>query len=148
MANNQESTFKYLSYVTVREAVSKTWWNIIGWVVISAAAMGFFALADMGADASRGFWSEIPTPLLAALGIAAFTWMVRGEALSLEFPKSIRGWLLLNLAISGFMLALNTLPSWALIPLYLAIPAFFNCLDELSALGKKNYERLHGEGSN
>ena len=60
------------------------------------------------------------------------------------FPQTFKGWLLLNLGVVLFIIAITVLPSWALIPVYIGLMFFFVVLDDLAAIGKSNYERLSG----
>jgi hypothetical protein len=147
MADKEDSPFKYLPYVTLREGWSQIKVTFFVWAILSAIAMGFMALADIGVQSTESYWSLIPKPVLAVAGFAAFSWVVRGEELRLALPQSFKGWLLLNVGLALMVFAGSVLPGWALVPLYFGLICFFAVLDELAAVGKSNYERLSGQGN-
>jgi len=147
MASNQESPFKYLPYVTLREGWSQVKVAFLVWIILSAIVMAFVAFADFGVAKTESYWSILPKQVWGVLGFAAFSWLIRGEELRLMFPQTFKGWLLLNFGVAFLVLAASLLPSWALVPVYVGIMFFFGVLDELAAIGKTNYERLSGHGN-
>ena len=147
MADKEDSPFKYLPYVTLREGWSQIKVTFFVWVILSAIAMGFMTLVNFGVQSTETYWSLIPKPLLAVVGFAVFSWVVRGEGMRLALPKSFKGWLLLNVSLALIVFAGTVLPDWALVPLYFGLICFSSVLDELAAVGKSNYERLSGQGN-
>lgn len=143
----QDSPFKYLPYVTIREGWAQAKVMFFVWIVLSAIAMVFIFLADFGLESTESYWSILPTPVWAVIGFAVFTWVVRGEEVRLAAPQSIKGWLILNVLVALMVLATFVLPPWALVPMYLGVVCFGTVLDELAAVGKSNYERLSGSGN-
>lgn len=149
MAQQEMSPFSYLSYVTLREAWDTVRSIFFAWIVLSAIIMVFIWLSERGAAATQPIWSALPKPIFYILGFAVFTWIVRGEAETISIPKSFRGWLVLNLIFVVFIGAFTILPGWAMVPFYIGVLCFFNIFDELSGIGKNNYDRLqeHREAS-
>ena len=144
MANKEESPFKYLPYVTLREGWSQLTVAFLVWIVLSAIVTAFVAVTDFGISRTESYWSILPAPVWGVLGFAVVSWLFRGEELRLMFPQTFKGWLLLNLGVVLFIIAITVLPSWALIPVYIGLMFFFVVLDDLAAIGKSNYERLSG----
>ena len=147
MANKEESPFKYLPYVTLREGWSQVKVMFFVWIILSGIMMTFMAAADFGVKSTESYWSLLPTPAWAIIGFAVFTWFVRGEEIRLALPQSFKGWLLLNIGVALMIIAGLVLPAWAMVPLYFGLICFFAVLDELAATGKTNYERLSDHGS-
>ena len=146
MAKKEESPFKYLPYVTLREGWSQVKVAFLAWVVLSTIVILFGAFADFGVTKTKSYWSVLPIQVWGVLGFAAFSWMIRGEELKLMFPKTFKVWLLGNLGIALMVFAASVLPSWALVPVYIGFMFFFGVLNDLAVIGKNNYERLSGQG--
>src|SRR5690606_31037377 len=96
----KDSPFKYLPYVTLREGWAQSKVMFFVWLILSAIAMIFIAVADFGVENTESYWSLLPKPVWAVIGIAVFTWIVRGEEVRLALPESIGGWLVLNAIVA------------------------------------------------
>ena len=57
-------------------------------------------------------------------------------------PKSVKGWLGLNAFVLLVMVAASVLGGWAFIPFYTGVVFAGVFIDSLSAIGRRNYERL------
>jgi len=142
MATADESTWKYVRYVTLSDAWKELWGGILAWVVITAVFMILAVTFEFGVSATESWWSGIPKPVLYFIAFAVFTWFTRGESLSLSMPKSVKGWLGLNAFVLLVMVAASVLGGWAFIPFYTGVVFAGVFIDSLSAIGRRNYERL------
>ena len=57
MANKEESPFKYLPYVTLREGWSQLKVAFLVWIVLSAIVTAFVAVTDFGISRTESYWS-------------------------------------------------------------------------------------------
>jgi hypothetical protein len=144
MASAEDSPFKYLPYVTLREGWSQLKVAFLAWAVLSVIVTAFVAATDFGISKTESYWSILPGPVWGVLGFAIVSWFLRGEELRFMFPRTFKGWFLLNFGVVLLVFAASVLPSWAFIPVYIGLLFFFGVLDELAAIGKRNYERLSG----
>lgn len=142
MAAEEDELFKYLPYVTLREGWTHAKVAFFVWLVLSVLFACFGLLVDFGASKTENFWAVLPTPVWYVLGFAAFSWLLRGEELRIAFPQSFKLWLLITSVVAGIVLAAHFLPTWAMIPVYLAIIAFAASVEELAKIGKENFKRL------
>ncbi|MEG3997921.1 hypothetical protein, partial [Microcoleus sp. SVA1B1] len=142
MANERDSSWKYLPYVTIREAWRELWGVFFAWVFLTGLFMIGAATTEFGVKATEAWWSDIPQPILYFLGFAAFTWFTRGESFTFAVPKTVKGWLGMNAAVLlGGCLAI-TLPGIALIPVYTGLVFGLVALESLASIGRRNKERL------
>jgi hypothetical protein len=146
MSNKGDSPFKYLPYVTLREGWSRAKSMFFAWIVSSAIFMAFIAMTEFGVKSAEEYWSLLPKPVWAMIGFAVFSWILRDEELRLTLPQSFQGWLLLNLGFALGGLVSSFLPAWALVPFCFGFIGFFAVLDDLAAVGKRNYDQLSGPG--
>lgn len=142
MATAEESNWKYVRYVTLADAWKELWVGILAWVVITAVLMVFAATFEFGVSATESWWSGIPKPVLYFIAFAVFTWFTRGESLSLSMPNSVKGWLGLNAVFLLVMVATSVLGGLAFVPFYTGVVFAGVFIDSLSAIGRRNYERL------
>ncbi len=143
MVDNEEEAFRYISYATPKEVWAETKSLVLSWLILSIVCIAFGALFEAGADATRSLWSDVPKPILYFLGFAAISWFMRGQTFHFVFPKTFRIWLLSVVVVGTVVVGAAILPTWAMIPIYFGVVLFVSLLDELSRIGKENYERLN-----
>ena len=105
----------------------------------------FGLLVEFGASKTETFWAILPKPVWYVLGFAAFSWLLRGRELRIAFPQSFKLWLLVTSVVAVIVLASAILPTWAMMPLYLAVCSFAASLDALAKIGKDNFQNLSGQ---
>lgn len=142
MEREQESFWKYLPYVTVRDAWHELWGLFLVWIFVTVLAMAFVGTTEIGLKATEAWWSEIPTPIFFFLAFAAFTWFTRGQSFALTVPKTVKGWVGVNAAVllGGFLV--TALPAIALAPAYTFLMFAPGTWDSLNNIGRRNKERL------
>ena len=138
----EKSVFAYLRYVTLRQAWAGLRFQFVAWLLLSAVVLVIVLAGKKGIDATEGIWSTIPRPILFIGFVALVTWIVRGDNFLLEWPSSFQEWLLTNIDIAAFIVAAAFLPILVMVPAYLGFAMLVAVLEDLSEIGKANYQRL------
>ncbi len=149
MEASTKGYYKYLSYVTMREAweVSKTYFWV--WVFFSVFSVVIGGIFEVGADAVKngtGIASDtFPQWFLGAAVFAGIAWFCKGEEIKFKFPTlTFKSWALLALAIFIMAFVFANSPWWATAPFYFAIIVIGTVVDDLAEKGKDNFMKLKG----
>jgi hypothetical protein len=149
--DDERSKSYYLRHVRIGQVLPELKGILLYWALLSSASIALIVILDLGTNAvaTLGRLDRVPKLVWICLGLAWFTWVIRGETIAI--PKfSFKKWLLFNIAAATVLTGtafLRTSPitpyllRWAFAPLFWAVfvsgPLAFN---KLARLGRSNYE--------
>jgi hypothetical protein len=148
--NTEESYYKYLSYVTMREAwkICKTSFRV--WVLFSIFFVVLGGIFNVGIDIAKSETgidsNSLPQWAWGAIIISAIMWFCKGEEIKFTFPKpTFKEWLFWTVIIFIINAIVANAPWWAVVPFYCAFGGLGGVIDDLAAKGRENHAKLKSE---
>jgi hypothetical protein len=148
--DREENHYKYLSYVTMREAweICKTFFWV--WFLFSVFSVVLGGVFNVGIDIAKSETgidsNSLPQWAWVAIIISGIMWFCKGKDVSFKFPNlQFKSWLLCSVIILIVTAILSNAPWWAGAPFYFALIVLGVVIDDLSAKGNENYAKLKPE---
>lgn len=141
----EESKFKYLSHVTLRQAWSVLKPSFFAWLMLTVLFLIIDIVTNYGENEVSEFWNILPKQAWFIIGFAFVSWVARGEeeVIKFRFPMKLKNWITLNLMVSLLIVLipfLLLLPPWAYVSLFFGLLVLGVALDDLAKIGKQNIE--------
>jgi hypothetical protein len=142
---DESEAFKYLPFVTLSQCWAAQKGAATLWLIFTLAGglLLFVGTSVVPGDADAIFES-IPPAARYVVGFALIAWFFRGTEIKIAFPRSFRLWLFAVGGVAAVATASHLLPTWAMVPVYVAILCGLSALDSLAAIGRRNYEANGG----
>jgi len=148
--NTEESYYKYLSCVTLREAwdICKEFFGI--WVFLSVLFVVLGGIFNVGIDIAESETgidpNSLPEWVFGCFLFSLCMWFGQGKEIKFKFPNlTFKSWLFWTVIIFIMAAIFANAPWWVGGPFYFLLFAFAILIDDLAAKGRENYEKLEPE---